>query len=128
MDKEVYCILVCGGRDYDNREKLFEMLEQSLQAVTLAGRSFTLVHGGAAGADSLSDEWATNRKICNEGGVVKVYKADWQTHGRAAGPIRNIKMLTESKPDLIIAFKGGRGTAHMMQIGKAAGVPILEVN
>jgi hypothetical protein len=128
VDKEVYCILVCGGRNYDDREKLFEMLEQSLQAVTLAGRSFTLVHGGAAGADSLSDEWATVRKICNEGGVVKVYKADWQTHGRAAGPIRNIKMLTESKPDLIIAFKGGRGTAHMMQIGKAAGVPILEVN
>lgn len=116
-------ILVCGGRDYDNRERLFEVLDKALQAATMAGKSFTLVHGGATGADSLSHEWATARQISN----VRVYEADWQTHGKAAGPIRNKKMFTSEQPDVIIAFKGGNGTVHMMKIGREAGVPVVEV-
>jgi hypothetical protein len=36
-------------------------------------------------------------------------------------------MLTESRPHVIIAFKGGKGTAHMVRIGKEAGVPVYEV-
>ena len=36
-------------------------------------------------------------------------------------------MLTESQPHVIIAFKGGSGTAHMMKIGREAGVPVYEV-
>jgi hypothetical protein len=90
----------------------------------MAGKSFTLVHGGAQGADSLAGLWASMRK---DSVTVRVYEADWKTHGRAAGPIRNIKMLTESLPHVIIAFKGGNGTAHMVRIGKEAGVPVYEV-
>lgn len=44
-----------------------------------------------------------------------------------AGPIRNKKMLTESQPHVIVACKGGSGTAHMMKIGREAGVPVLEI-
>jgi hypothetical protein len=117
-------VLVCGGRDYDNRERLFAVLDKALRAATLAGKTFTLVHGGARGADSLSGLWASMRKEHVE---VRVYEADWKTHGKAAGPIRNIKMLTESLPHVIIAFKGGDGTAHMMKIGREAGVPVYEV-
>jgi hypothetical protein len=36
-------------------------------------------------------------------------------------------MLTESQPHVIIAFEGGKGTAHMVSIGKKAGVPVYEV-
>ena len=121
-------VLVCGGRDYDDRERLFRVLDEALQAATLSGKTFTLVHGGARGADSLSHVWATDRKITDKGGVVRVYEADWETHGRAAGPIRNKLMLTSEQPHVIIGFKGGRGTAHMIRIGKEAGVPVYEVN
>lgn len=117
-------VLVCGGRDYDNRERLFEVLDKALQAATMAGKSFTLVHGGAKGADSLSHVWASMRQNDVE---VRVYKADWKTHGRRAGPIRNKKMFTSESPHVIIAFKGGDGTAHMMKIGREAGVPVYEV-
>lgn len=116
--------LVCGGRNYDNKKRLFEVLDKALQAATLAGKSFTLVHGGARGADSLSGLWASMRE---DSVKVRVYEADCKTHGRAAGPIRNQKMLTSENPDVIIAFKGGNGTAHMMKIGKEAGVPVYEV-
>jgi hypothetical protein len=120
-------VLVCGGRDYGNRERLFRVLDEALQVATASGKTFTLVHGGAKGADTLADVWATERKIADEGGMVRVYAADWNTHGRKAGPIRNKLMLTESKPHVIVAFKGGRGTAHMMSISREAGTPVLEI-
>ena len=117
-------VLVCGGRDYDNRERLFGVLDKALRAATLAGKSFTLVHGGARGADSLSHVWASGRQ---EYVTVRVYEADWKTHGRAAGPIRNKLMLTSENPDVIIAFKGGVGTADMIRQGRKAGVDVYEV-
>ena len=133
-------VLVCGGRDYGRKwtgtqwdederqiDRLFAVLDKALQAATMAGKSFTLVHGGARGADALAGLWATDRKITDEGGVVRVYDADWETHKKAAGPIRNKKMLTESQPHVIIAFKGGNGTAHMMKISREADVPVYEV-
>jgi hypothetical protein len=36
-------------------------------------------------------------------------------------------MLTEGKPELVVAFPGGRGTAHMMRIAREAGVEVVEV-
>jgi len=115
--------LVCGGRDYDNRERLFGVLDKALRAATLAERSFALVHGDARGADKLSHEWAAARQVDD----VRVYPADWDKHKKAAGPIRNNLMLTSESPDVIIAFKGGNGTAHMMSIGRKAGVPVVEI-
>ena len=116
-------VLVCGGRDYDNRERLFGVLDKALRAANLAGKTFVLVHGGARGADSLAGLWASMRQ---DSVSVRVYKADWDTHKKAAGPIRNNLMLTSESPDIIIAFKGGNGTAHMMSIGRKAGVPVYE--
>lgn len=117
-------VLVCGGRSYEDRSRVFHVLDNALRAATLAERPFVLIHGGARGADSLSGLWASMRKDSVE---ERVYPADWKTHGRSAGPIRNQKMLTEACPHVIIAFKGGNGTAHMVSIGKKAGVPVHEV-
>lgn len=129
-------VLVTGGRDYGRKwtgtqwdenerqiDRLFGVLDKALRAATLAGKHFALIHGGARGADSLSHKWAASRQLSD----VRVYEADWKTHGRRAGPIRNKKMLTNESPHVIIAFKGGNGTAHMMKIGREAGVPVYEV-
>jgi hypothetical protein len=43
------------------------------------------------------------------------FPANWKVYGRAAGPIRNMKMLLEGKPDLVVAFPGGIGTADMVK-------------
>ncbi len=74
------------------------------------------------GADSLGGKWA------RENGVVeKVYKADWGTHGKAAGVIRNQEMLDEESIDLLVSFPGGKGTADMKKRAKYKGVEIKEV-
>jgi hypothetical protein len=36
-------------------------------------------------------------------------------------------MLREGKPDLVIAFPGGRGTAHMTRIALEAGLKVIEI-
>ena len=118
-----YRVLVCGGRDYADRQQLFEVLDEELSAATVAGNSFILIHGGARGADSLSGSWAAERQVSD----VRVYEADWNTYGRAAGAIRNRLMLTDGQPHVIVAFKGGKGTANMIQQGKKAGVPVKEI-
>lgn len=110
-------VLVTGGRDFGDRELLFGALDR-LHAV----HGFTaLIHGDANGADRLSGEWAGARGVS-----VEVHPADWKKHGRAAGPIRNQKML-EEKPDLVVAFPGGRGTADMVRRAREAGIEVFVV-
>lgn len=84
-------------------------------------RKFTaIIQGGAQGADRLASEWARTKP------EIERYecKADWHKHGLASGPLRNARML-EWKPDLVVAFPGGRGTADMVRRSKAAGVEVL---
>lgn len=64
-----------------------------------------------------------------------IYKADWEAHGKAAGPIRNRNMLTGASgedgtndtADLLIVFPGGRGTADCEEKSLAYGIPVLHV-
>lgn len=129
-------VLVCGGRDYGRKwngkewfkdeehiDRLYKVLDAALASARMASKTFVLIHGDARGADRLSHEWAQDRQIRD----IRVYEADWETHGKSAGPVRNKKMLTEGNPHVIIAFEGGRGTADMIRQGKKAGVPVYEV-
>lgn len=51
----------------------------------------------------------------------------WKDHGKAAGPIRNQLMLDDFKPDLVVAFPGGKGTADMVKKAQDAGVTVILV-
>lgn len=112
-------VLVCGGRDYSDDKKVSETLEQ----IDRENQIKVLIEGGARGADCLAASWASSASI-----KVHTFKADWKTHGRPAGVIRNQKMLDIGKPDLVVAFPGGRGTADMVRRAKTAGVRVLEIS
>jgi hypothetical protein len=107
-------LLVCGGRDYHDATKVWSTLD-------LLGPSW-VIHGAARGADSLAGDWAQQRKV-----TCTAYPADWRGYGPKAGYLRNGQMLREGRPDMVIAFPGGRGTANMVQQARAAGVPVIEV-
>lgn len=111
-------VLICGGRDYAGRSKLSEVLDRLHRE-----RPFTcLIQGGARGADDLARLWAKRVGVAG-----LQFDADWQTHGKAAGFRRNGEMLTEGRPDLVVAFPGGRGTADMIRQSRAAGVAVWDV-
>lgn len=109
-------VIVCGGRDYNDAATMF-------RALTEHGVTW-LAEGGANGADWLARHWALSQ---SPRVPVTTYPADWEQHGKAAGPIRNQFMLENAKPDAVIAFPGGKGTADMVRRAKAAGVCVIEV-
>lgn len=82
----------------------------------------TIIHGAAKGVDAIADALAKGIFECE---VIAV-PADWKTHGRAAGPIRNEAMLVEHQPDLVLAFPStshaSKGTQDMVLRAKRAGV------
>ena len=82
-----------------------------------------LLHGGARGADA-----AIGAAAQQLGWSSLVMPAQWQRHGRAAGPIRNRELLEQaitravahSSPRcqvsvLVVAFPGGAGTASLVR-------------
>jgi hypothetical protein len=81
----------------------------------------TVIDGGAKGADNLGRQWGLSR-----GKNSQTYNANWSKYGRSAGPKRNTQMLVEGKPDLVVAFSGGFGTANMIKQAKASGVEVIE--
>lgn len=120
-------VLVCGGRDYDSWDvlysTLYEIFDSGLRDLS---EPFIVVEGGATGADFLARVWAKYMAI--EFPVTfEEYPADWKAHGKAAGAIRNQQMLDLAKPELVVAFPGGRGTADMVSRAKKAGVKVIEV-
>ena len=109
-----------GGRDlsWPHQRIAAELLSRS------SGRLVHLVlHGGARGADA-----AIGRAAQQLGWSALVMPAQWQLHGRAAGPIRNRELLQQAiakavahtSPGslasvLVVAFPGGPGTASLVK-------------
>lgn len=115
-------VLVCGGRDYARTEQQALAMMSALASLHREHRFSEVIEGGAGGADSRAREFAEYACI-----PVRTFKADWLRNGRASGPIRNHRMIDEGKPDLVIAFPGGRGTADMVMRAKRAGIPVQQV-
>lgn len=113
-------VIVCGGREFADRDAVFDVLISLPFFLASPRRQITVVHGAARGADSLAADVAEEI-----GYPVEAHPADWKNHGNSAGPRRNIAML-KAGADLVIAFPGGRGTAHMAAIAVEAGVAVLE--
>ena len=111
-------MLVCGGRSYTDKERLWSTLNGFLQS----RRVRRVISGGARGADTMAEDWAKARGI-----ECVVFHADWAKYGRAAGPIHNQQMLDEGRPTLVVAFPDGRGTADMVRRARSAGVEVIEV-
>ncbi len=110
-------VLVCGGRHWEDGRAVLDALD----AIHAATPIVAIIEGGGTGADDYAEEWAALRGVTCE-----TFEADWKAHGRAAGPIRNRRMLVDGRPDLVLAFPGGRGTADMVRQASAAGVRVVE--
>ena len=119
-------ILVCGGRKYTNRNLIYktlnELLSDSADEYGMPFPDTCIIAGGAKGADEIAVDWAVVNWCQFE-----EYKANWDLYGKAAGMKRNQEMLLIGKPDLVLAFPGGRGTADMVARARKAGVEVMEI-
>jgi hypothetical protein len=107
-------LIVCGGRTYADRDRLFEVLDLL--------RPIEIAEGEAAGADTLARVWAEARGVpCAQ------FPALWRLEGRSAGPKRNRRMLANFEPDGTVAFPGGTGTKDMENVTLDAGVWLVRI-
>jgi hypothetical protein len=99
----------------------------------------TIIQGAArTGADKWAREWTYRQSKVTLIDVPAAWSdlshrvsrikrlADGTLYDTAAGPRRNAEMLDE-KPDIILAFPGGKGTADMTKRAKAAGIPVIAI-
>lgn len=117
-------IAFTGGRDYKDLNKVLLIVR------TCHSENEFLVGDCPTGLDKLVAECLIDTELgtynyLNEQTNVTVFKADWNKHGKAAGPIRNGEMLKDA--DMLIAFPGGRGTEDCIRQAKKKGIPVLRV-
>lgn len=103
-------VLVCGGRTYEEWKTVSRVLASLKPTV--------IIQGGAPGADRLAAKWADVNGV-----PLVTYPALWH-QGKKAGPIRNDFMLKDSRPDLVVAFPGGKGTEDMVRKAQDAGIAV----
>lgn len=113
-------LLVFGSRTFTDMRFVFEKLDTLFEQHDIT----VVIEGEAKGADSLAREWARTRDI-----KVLTYPADWKRYGKSAGPVRNVQMLLEGKPDVAVGFidkpiTQSKGSRDMFNKCEAAGVNV----
>lgn len=86
-------VLIYGSRTWSDPEPIRAVIDRLPPTVVV-------IHGGARGADALAGELATARGL-----TVEVFPAQWQNHGRGAGPIRNQQMIDDGRPTRAFGFR-----------------------
>ena len=109
-------VIIAGSRDIRDYSLVFSILEK-IMSLTIE----EVVSGCANGVDSLGERWAEENNI-----PVKHFPADWDKHGKAAGPIRNCQMAAYADAAVVI-HNGSRGSKHMIETMKKLGKPVYEV-
>lgn len=105
--------IVAGGRDFDDYDRLEEVVKR------LTRPSDTIISGRAKGADSLGEKFAEAHHV-----EVELFPADWDTHKKAAGVLRNRTMAEHA--DALIAFwdGGSKGTKNMIDTALRLGLEV----
>jgi hypothetical protein len=115
-------VLICGSRDWQDKRRIGRYIDSVLAAEQLAPENLTVIHGACKGADHHAGMEAKGR-----GCQVLEFPANWAKFGLSAGPKRNQQMLTEGKPDRVVAFhadwENSKGTRDMINRTKFHGVP-----
>lgn len=102
-------LAIIGSRSFNDYELLKETLNQIIKEKRL--NIGLIISGGAKGADSLAYRYSIENQI-----EFKLFKAEWEKYGRAAGIRRDSDIINDC--DLCIAFWDGksRGTSHSISL------------
>jgi hypothetical protein len=110
-------VIIAGGRDINDYSLVEEAVKESGFIIT------EVVSGMASGVDALGVNYAINNGI-----RFAPFSADWNKHGRAAGPIRN-KQMAEYGEALIAIWDGkSKGTKNMIETATRLGLYVYVKN
>lgn len=120
----MFACLIVGSRTFMD----YELLKRKCDHLLQNQKDILIVSGGAKGADFLAEKYAKEK-----GYVLKVFRADWDKNGKAAGYIRNEEMhkfIATFEKRGVIAFWDGssKGTAHNFDLAKKYNNQIKIIN
>jgi hypothetical protein len=101
---KTYRTIIAGSRTVEDIGLVEQAIEESGFRIT------EVVSGCASGADLFGEQWAKGKMI-----PIKRFPADWRTHGKRAGVLRNEDMARYA--DQLIAVWDGvsPGTRDMIE-------------
>lgn len=99
-------IVICGSRSITDEEKVFKIIDSVLQDLKIG----TIITGGSKGVDEIAKAWAEKKGLPHQ-----EMNADWETFGKAAGPIRNKEMAIRGNATLAIVDDKSVGTWNMIE-------------
>lgn len=110
-------ILCCGDRNWSS----WRVIKKELASLP---PTVVIIHGDARGADKMCG-YVAEKQL---GLTVRKYPAEWEKHGKAAGPIRNRHMFDTEQPELVLAFHNdlanSKGTKDMVSYARSKGCPV----
>ena len=104
----MFRVIIAGTRTFDDYDMLCRSMDYYLQNIR---EPIQVLSGMARGADQLGLRYAQEH-----GYEVQGFPADWEKYGKAAGPIRNLRMVQNA--DALVAFWDGKsiGTKNIIQL------------
>lgn len=118
MSETVRRVLVTGSRTWRQASVIFDALDSAYTGAMI------VVHGACPnGADVIADMWTRMRHRQGWNVAVERHPADWDTHGKKAGILRNGEMVA-ADIDLCLAFirDNSPGASHCARIAEEAGI------
>jgi len=141
-------IVVTGGRGVTGRVTNEVQVFHHLDRIHSSTPITTLIEGGQrtyekntkkiiGGVDFWAYKWAYSRgvPVITEAAkwddlsdpCVIAFRPNGSRYNKIAGPKRNALMMEKHKPDLVVAFPGGSGTANAMSEANKRGIPVKEI-
>lgn len=105
--------IIAGGREIHDYQLVLDAIKEANLNIT------TVVSGGAKGVDALGEQYADEMNLS-----LKIFRADWEKNGRAAGPIRNRKMAENAEALIAIWDGKSRGTKNMIETATKLGLVV----
>jgi hypothetical protein len=116
-------VIIAGSRTIRDFQLIVDAVLESqfiINTVISGGqRSYDTLNGQYYGADYFGEQWAKNNGV-----HLERYPADWNTHGKAAGPIRNKQMADIADALIAISENDSPGTKHMIKTMRDMNKPV----
>ncbi len=106
-------IIIAGTRTFADKRLLESTMHEYPSAIT------EIVSGGAQGADRCGEDYARLHNL-----NLTIFKADWDAHGKAAGPIRNRKMAQYADAAVVFWDGSSSGSKNMITEMRRLGKPV----
>jgi hypothetical protein len=115
-------LIIAGSRTFKFDHDFIHEALYAINNYQSGFRDLEVVSGGAKGIDEAAKEYA---QAWEE--PYKEFPADWNAHGKAAGPIRN-KQMAEYADALLLIWDGeSRGSASMKSEMLKLNKPVYEI-